>query len=202
MSAMAERDSLKTDDLSYWVLALQNGRPDLAEPTLRKIIARVEKLAASMFKKFPRVGRFVDLDDVIQNSLIRLLAALREMRPESTRHFYALSNELIRRELLDLTRRYYGPRGHGTNLAAVAVGEAEGEHDPAAATPEDDLEFAAAFHEALARLPAEEREAMALTYYHGWPQKEIADLFQVSVRTVQRWLDSATATLKQQVGSP
>jgi RNA polymerase sigma-70 factor (ECF subfamily) len=196
-----EPASLNTNDLVFWVTELQAGRPDAAEPEFKKIVAKVEKLAAAMFKKFPRVGRFVGIDDVVQNSLLRLLAAFREVRPASTRHFYALTNELIRRELLDLVKHYYGPLGHGTNLTAVPVGEAEGEYTPLAAADVAELERLAAFHEAVETLPSEQREVVGLAYYHGWTQREIADLFQVSVRTVQRWQEASTAVLKVKVGS-
>jgi RNA polymerase sigma-70 factor (ECF subfamily) len=192
--------SLNTNDLVFWVTELRAGRPNAAESTFRKIVAKVEQFARTTFKRFPRVGRFVDAEDVIQGTLIRLLAALREVRPTSRQHFYALANELIRRELLDLTKHFYGPRGHGTHVGGVAVGEAEGEHAPAAPDAAAELDRLAAFHEAVAELPVEEREVVALTYYHGWTQTQIADLFQVSVRTVQRWHESATATLKGRIG--
>jgi RNA polymerase sigma-70 factor (ECF subfamily) len=193
--------SLNTNDLLFWVSELQHGRPNAAEPTFRRIAARVETLARGMFAKFPRVGRFVDVEDVTQGSLIRLLAALRDVRPASTRHFYALANELIRRELLDLVKHYYGPRGHGSNLTGVPVGEADGEHAPADAAPgEAELEHYAAMHAAVEGLPAAEREVFGLAYYHGWPQAQIANLLGVSVRTVQRWQDAAAAALRVRVG--
>lgn len=198
---MDDSTSLNTNDLVFWVTELQAGRPNAAEPTFKKIAAKVEGFARASFAKFPRVGRFVELDDVIQNSLIRLLAAFREVRPTSRRHFYALANELIRRELLDLAKHFYGPRGAGTNLAGVGVGEADGEVSPAAAAPAADLDRLAALHQAVEKLPVEEREAWGLTYYHGWSQGQIADLFGVSVRTVQRWLESATEKLKAQAGN-
>lgn len=193
--------SLNTNELLFWVLELQNGRPDAAEPTFRRIITRIETLARAMFKKFPRVGRFVDLDDVVQNSVIRLLNAFRKVRPVSTRHFYALTNELIRRELLDLTRHFYGPRGHGTNLASTPVGDAEGE---CSAMVDDadtaELERFAAFHTEMEQLPVEQREVFGLAYYHGWSKIQIADLFGVSTRTVLRWQEAASATLKRRCG--
>jgi RNA polymerase sigma-70 factor (ECF subfamily) len=145
-----------------------------------------------MVKKFPRVGRFVDADDVTQSSLIRLLAAFRQIRPASRRHFYALANELIRRELLDLAKHYYGPHGAGTRLADAAADESAPADEPDAA----DLDRMTAFHEAVARLPPEEREAIGLSYYHGWGQAEIAELYQVSVRTVRRWQASAVERLR------
>ncbi|MFO0799737.1 MAG: sigma-70 family RNA polymerase sigma factor [Gemmataceae bacterium] len=187
---------LSTNELWFWVTELRAGRPNAAEPTFRKIVARVEALAGDMFRKFPRVGRFVALDDVVQNSLVRLLRALREVRPQSRHHFYALANELVRRELLDLVKHYFGPCGAGTNLADVPVGD--GAPDPAAADP--DLEKAAAFHEAVAELPPAEREVIGLIYYQNWPLPDIANLFGVSVRTVQRWRDAAVAKLRERVG--
>jgi len=191
--------SLSTTELYFWVSELQAGRPDAAEPTFRKIVSRVDRFARRTTQKFPRVERFVDVEDVIQNCLIRLLAAFRDIRPQSRQHFYRVVNELIRRELLDLTKHYFGPQGHGANLSGVSIGEEDGEYSPLAPNALEELDRGAAFHEAVAELPIEEREAIGLTYYHGWSQRDISDLFQVSVRTVQRWLESATAKLKARV---
>ena len=196
-----DEPSLNTGDLHFWVLQLRAGNPGAAEPEFRKILAKVERLAAAAFGRFPRVGRFVELDDVIQSSLIRLLAALRDIRPDNTRRFYALANELIRRELLDLTKHFYGPRGEGTHRAAVGVGGAAGEVAPIDPADAAELDRLAAFHEAVERLPVEEREAVGLTYYHGWTQGEVAALLQVSVRTVRRWLEAATAALRAELGA-
>lgn len=192
-----DKSSLNTHDLVFWVMELQDGRPDAAEMIFRRIAARVERLARAMFKKFPRIGRFVDVDDVTQSSLMRLLAAFRQIRPASRRHFYALANELIRRELLDLAKHYYGPHGAGSHLSDVAIGEGAGESTPADPADAVEIDRMTAFHEAVARLPADEREAIGLSYYHGWTQIEIAELYQVSVRTVRRWLASAIERLKE-----
>jgi len=42
------------------------------------------------------------------------------------------------------------------------------------------------FHEAVDHLPAEEREVLALRFYHGWTQGQIAELLGVTERTVRR----------------
>lgn len=196
---MDDEPSLNTQDLTFWALELQAGRSDAAEPVFRKILAAVERRVRAMFGRFPRVGRFVEAEDVSQNAAVRLLRAMREVRPSSTRQFYALTNELIRRELIDLTRHHFGPLGAGTHLAASPSGDGADEH-PAVAPEADGWDHLTAFHEAVARLPTEQREAIGLTYYHGWKQSEIARLFEVSVRTVQRWLDAAVTTLRTEVG--
>lgn len=191
--------SLNTNNLQLWVVELQAGRPNAAEPVFKSIQKSVNRLAARAFKKFPRAGRFADLDDVIQGGLIRLLSSLRAIRPESTRQFYALANTAIRRELLDLIKKYYGPAGAGTHLSGLSVGNESGELDPADEY-QIDLDGMGAFHLAVEELPTEEREAFSLRYYHGWSLAEIADLFQVSVRTVQRWQADAEEMLRQKLG--
>ena len=44
------------------------------------------------------------------------------MRPDSTRAFFGLAAEQMRRELLDLARHYYGPEGEGANHDSVGRG--------------------------------------------------------------------------------
>ena len=36
---------------------------------------------------------------------------------------------------------------------------------------------------------------MGLIYYHGWTQAQVAELFQVNVRTVRRWWEAALVKL-------
>lgn len=191
-------DALSTHSLQLWVVELQAGRPNAAEPVLKAIEKSVARLAATAFRKFPRVGRFTELDDVIQGSLIRLLSALRAIRPQNTRQFYALANTAIRRELLDLIKKFYGPAGAGTHLSGQAF-----DSDTAEPAPDEsqrtELESMTAFHTAVEQLPVEEREAFGLKYYHGWSLEEIAELFQVSVRTVQRWQVNAERLVRERV---
>ena len=64
----------------------------------------------------------------------------------------------------------------------------------------DDLDRWRAFHEAVHRLPAEEREVFMLTFYHGWTQPEIATLFQVDERTIRRRWQAASVRLAEILG--
>ena len=43
--------------------------------------------------------------------------------------------------------------------------------------------------------PLAQREVVGLIYYHGWTQAQVAELFQVNVRTVRRWWESALVDL-------
>ena len=152
-----------------------------------------------MLRRYPGVGRWADTDDVLQNALLRLLRALKDVRPDSMRSFFGLAAEQMRRELLDLARRFYGPQGVGANHAsrrpAGDEGRAAAYEPPDSGDDPRELEKWAAFHEEVARLPAEEREVVGLVFYHRWKQAEVAELFQVTVRTVQRRWKSAMRTL-------
>jgi RNA polymerase sigma-70 factor (ECF subfamily) len=57
-----------------------------------------------------------------------------------------------------------------------------------------------AFHEAVGRLPAQEREEVGLAFYDGWTQAQIAALFQATESTVRRWWRSAGRRLAEQPG--
>jgi RNA polymerase sigma-70 factor (ECF subfamily) len=146
-----------------------------------------------MLKGFPAVRRRADTGDVLQSALVRLLRALGGLRPQSTRDFVNLAAVHIRRELLDLARYFR------TRLDQPAgTPPAQRDADLLAALPDrdglpDDLDRWAAFHEAVERLPAVEREVVGLVFYHGWTQQQVAELFGVSERTVRRhWVAAST----------
>jgi RNA polymerase sigma-70 factor (ECF subfamily) len=132
---------------------------------------------------------------VVQNAAVRLLRSLRQVNPPpaTTREFFGLAAAEIRRELLDLARSARAARRGGEERVNTASGW-EGPADDR--DPVEDLERWEAFHEAMARLPAEEREVMGLAFYHGWTQTQIAALFQVSERTVARRWNSACLQLQ------
>jgi RNA polymerase sigma factor (sigma-70 family) len=52
------------------------------------------------------------------------------------------------------------------------------------------------FHALVDNLPVEEREVVGLIFYHGWTQQQVAELFQVSVRTIRRRWISACQRLR------
>jgi RNA polymerase sigma-70 factor (ECF subfamily) len=79
--------------------------------------ARLERLARKILPRLPEVGRWTDTDDLLQNAVLRLLKALREVEPTSVGDFFGLAAEQMRRELLDLSRRYRSRRLKGPSHA-------------------------------------------------------------------------------------
>jgi RNA polymerase sigma-70 factor (ECF subfamily) len=194
---------IDTVHMHHCVERWQVGDRAAADELLHVVAARLEHLTRKMLRGFPRVREWNETGDVLQGSLIRLLNTLRTIRPESTRHFFNLAGVQIRRELLELARRFNGekfarppfPRPTDENHDAGLFEPADADADDA------DRDLWCRFHEAVDQLPAEEREVLGLLFYHGWTQPQIAVLFQVDERTVRRRWRSACMQLHRLVGA-
>jgi RNA polymerase sigma factor (sigma-70 family) len=178
---------------------IQKGDEDARDELIRSVGNSLERLARKMLQRYPGVQRWEQTGDVLQNALLRLLRAVQEIKPPTMRDFFGLAAEQVRRELIDLARHYRSGKGPGRNLAShgdsmlrdIELADPAGDYD--------NLERWHDFHEAVQRLPAEEREVMGLVFYHGWTQAQIAELFQTSERTVRRYWQSACLKVDQMV---
>jgi RNA polymerase sigma-70 factor (ECF subfamily) len=193
---------LDTLRLQRCVERWQAGDRDAADELLRACGARLERLARLMLRDFPNVREWTETLDVLQGSLVRLLHTLHNLRPESTRHFFNLAAEHVRRELLDLARRFAADRFARLTLASPTDDSHTADLAQAADRADDseDYELWQRFHEAVEQLPVEGREVIGLVFYHGWTQAQIAELFAVDERTVRRRWQSACLGLSRLVG--
>jgi RNA polymerase sigma factor (sigma-70 family) len=194
---------LDTVHLHRCVERWQVGDRAAADELVQVVTARLEHLTRKMLRGFPRVHDWTETVDVLQGSLIRLLHTLQTMRPDSTRHFFNLAGVQVRRELLDLARRFSAERF--TRLASPGSPEDSDQAGPSEPADNNadqrDLDLWRRFHEAVDQLPAEEREVLGLVFYHGWTQAQIAELFQVDERTIRRRWQSACLQLHRLVGA-
>jgi RNA polymerase sigma factor (sigma-70 family) len=193
---------LENTRLREWLRRLQAGDRSAEDELLRGVQHDLQDLTLKMLKRFPGVGRWVEVEDVLQQVLLRLMRALKQYTPASRRDFFGLAAEQIRRELIDSTRHYYGPQGHGTHHATTPiVGDLGGMglDLPEIADDPEELEKWSAFHKAVAELPTEEREVMSLIFYHSWTQLQVAELLGVTERTVRRHKIAAFAKLRRQL---
>jgi RNA polymerase sigma-70 factor (ECF subfamily) len=165
---------------------------------LRYNCDRLTSLTRRMLGDFRRVRRWTETADVLQNALLRLVGALRQARPQTSREFLALATLQIRRELLDLARKFYGPHGLGANQESAAAAGPEG------STPKEEADLShepcslaqwTELHQHIDALPDEEREVVGLLFYQGLSQAEAAEVLNVSVRTVQRRWHAALCKL-------
>jgi RNA polymerase sigma factor (sigma-70 family) len=170
----------------------QAGDRAAADALCRRVARRFELLTRKMIGRFPDVRVLADTDDVFQDAMVRLLHTLTKLRPATTRDFFNLAAVHLRRTLLDLTRQVLSrpdlhrrQRQPASQPDDVCTDPLNDLPDPAPSP--DELERWCRFHEAIERLPVAEREVMGLVFYHGWSQKQIAELFQVDERTIRRW---------------
>jgi DNA-directed RNA polymerase specialized sigma24 family protein len=104
---MAADDS---ENLSLLLNRLQAGDPTAREELITAAIGRLELLARKMLRQYPSVHRWEQTNDVLQNTLMRLDRALKDVVPDSSAGFLKLASEQIRRELIDLARHHRGVR--------------------------------------------------------------------------------------------
>ncbi len=171
--------------------------PEARDELLRRVQVNLRRLAHDLLRGFPSVVRWEGTDDVLQGATLRLLRALEEVTPENPRQFFGLAATMIRRELLDLARRYYGPRGLGANHRSHG-----GQFDAAAPSDSAELDRWREFHERVAQLPDEEREIVDLLHYQELSQADAAALLGVDVRTVQRRWQRARVRLHKLLNDP
>ena len=185
-----------TEQLQGWLERMKQGDLAARDELLRLADRRLRNLAAKMTQDFPRLRAWEETDDVLQNASVRLLCALEVSPIGSVQDFFRLAATQIRRELLDLSRHYYGPHGPARHIDKPAGGLAEsGENatqDEVAAPSSCDpqrLTSWTLFHERIEALPAEQRPLFDLIWYHGLTQGEAALVLDLSAAKVRRlWL--------------
>jgi RNA polymerase sigma-70 factor (ECF subfamily) len=168
---------------------------------------RLARLTSKMLSSFPGVRRWEQTDDVLQNAMLRLCRALTEVQPPTAADLFRLAAAQVRRELLDMARRYSGPHGLGANHASVALterddgGSAKGGPEPVDGTNDPvGLAVWTEFHLAAGALPSEERDAFDLLFYQGMHQADAATLLGVSESTVKRRWQAARLRLFDALG--
>jgi len=143
-----------------------------------------------MLRDFPGVQRWEDTDDVMQNAALRLHAALSTIAPPTTADFLRLAASQLRRELIDMSRHYFGPHGHGANYdshQASTSGQAVGANAAETDTHEPcRLAMWAEFHRYVDLLPDVDRALYDLLWYQGLTQASAAQVLNVTERTIQR----------------
>ncbi len=143
-----------------------------------------------MLRAFPGVRRWEETDDIFQNAVMRMFESLKEAKFASIEEFYRFASLIIRRELIDLSRRYHGPLGLGVQHAtrAQAADSLNSDRlDPDSDTHEPSrLALWTEFHEKMELLSDEERQTFDLLWYQELTQADAAKVLNISERTVQR----------------
>ena len=184
-----------TAAVQLYLDALAGDKP--AQPIIRALIdrsvRRLQLLCANLlyrnYRRLTLPPLNLQPEDLLGAVVERLLKAMRSVRPQTVRQFFALANQHIRWELNDLARRLESEkRTVGLRESGVAAPELS----PSAATIGPKLRRILQVIEAL---PATEREAFELVRIQGMSHSEAADVTGVSVKTIQRRLNRSLVLL-------
>jgi RNA polymerase sigma-70 factor (ECF subfamily) len=182
--------------IQNWIARLQEGDPAARDALLSVAGERLRKLAHRMLQTYPRVRRWEETDDVLQNALVRLYRTLKDVPPSAATDFLRLAALNIRRELLDLAKRHYGPHGQGAHH--ITLNPDQDSPPEAAAQQSLDpgrLAVWSEFHQQVEQLPDDERAVFDLLWYQGLSQAEAAEALGVNERTVKRRWQAARLKL-------
>jgi RNA polymerase sigma-70 factor (ECF subfamily) len=196
---MSETDGT-TEQVDKWIKRLREGDREARDALLACAGDRLLRLTRKMLRVSADVRRWEQTDDVFQNAMMRLYRSLEQIELQDARHFFNVAALQIRRELIDLARRYQGAHGMGRNLRLQgAQDETEafsGRFEPAEQTYDPaDLATWLEFHQRVELLPEDDRDVFQLLWYGGLSPEEAADALQVSARTVRRRWQSARLAL-------
>jgi RNA polymerase sigma-70 factor (ECF subfamily) len=171
-----------------------------AEPLIRDLMARAVQrlhlLCASLLRRgYPRLAQppvNLEADELLDGVVAGLLTALRTVRPQTVRQFFALANQHMRWQLNDLARRLdEQPRAAALAESGVAALPSSGD---SCLSPD-----ARRMLRAIEDLPEAEREVFDLVRIQGLTHAEAAGVIGVSEKTVQRRLNQARLLLAEQL---
>lgn len=185
-----------------FIAAIHGGGNNAMNDLFEHTWGRLEYRARQMLRNFRTVARFEETGDVLNQAAMRIVHVLnRGSLPESSAHYFNIGGQAIRRELIDLARKYAGPHGLGANHHSDRHGKAADDPGEPLAVQHwnggkpEDLEQWLKFHECVENLPSEEHQVMHLRWYQGLSLQEIAQLLGRSLdeirsiwRSIKEWL--------------
>jgi RNA polymerase sigma factor (sigma-70 family) len=171
-----------------------------AEPIVRELLGRaVDRLhllcGTLLFRSYPRLTQpplNLQIDEMLDAVVERLLKAMRQVRPPTVRQFFALANQHMRWELNDLARRL------DEESRAVELRESSVPAPAESSASQLSLNIRRIM-ESIEGLPEEEREVFNLVRIQGMTQAEAAAVLDVSIKTIQRRLNRGLMLLSDQL---
>jgi RNA polymerase sigma-70 factor (ECF subfamily) len=163
---------------------------------LERAVGRLRLLCTTLlYRSYPRLTRppvNLEADELLGGVVAGLLTALRTVRPQSVRQFFALACQHMRWQLNDLARRL------DEQPPAAALVEVEVAAPPSS-TSSGLTRDGRRMLGAIDRLPEVEREVFELVRIQGLTHAEAAEVVGVSERTLQRRLNRARVLLAEQL---
>jgi RNA polymerase sigma factor (sigma-70 family) len=188
--------------LRYWLGRHNGGDPAAINELLRFSQDRVLDHIRARIRGFARLRPYADSQDVLVCVQLKIAERFKAERFKDLPHFLGVTGWLVRNQLVDFVRKYFGPRGAGTQERHV---EPDGPDDPARAPdPADspsDVALRAEIDEVIAGLPPEHLVMFDLLFYNRMTRADAADALGVSLSTVDhRWVAAREEFLRRYGG--
>jgi RNA polymerase sigma factor (sigma-70 family) len=192
---MSDEDT--TAVVQRYLNALAGDTP--AEPIVRELLERAAQrlhvLCASLLhQRYPRLTKpplNLETEEMLGGVVEGLLKAMRSIRPETVRQFFALANQHMRWQLNDLARRL--------DEQPAALELREGFVPAPASSGSGITPDGRRMLDAIDNLPEDEREVFGLVRLQGLTKAEAAEVLDVSAKTVQRRLNRARLLLAEEL---
>jgi RNA polymerase sigma factor (TIGR02999 family) len=179
-------------DVTRLLDAVEQGDPKAAEELLPLVYEELRRLAAAKMARQPE-GQTLQATALVHEAWLRLVDGPNRQYA-SRRHFFSAAAQAMRHLLIERARRKLRER-HGGVLRRVDIEDVE------IAAPIDDerlLQVNTALDE-LALLAPEKAEVVKLRFFVGLDEKEIAELLQLTPRTVERYWSYSKAWLFERI---
>jgi RNA polymerase sigma factor (TIGR02999 family) len=183
---------LSVAEITRILQSLEGGDARAADELLPLVYEELRRLAAHKMSLQPP-GQTLQATALVHEAYLRLLGN-EEKRWQSRRHFFSAAAEAMRHILIDRARRRLRAR-HGENAEQVPLDEVE---ITAPAKDEIVLQLDEAL-EKLAQISPEQAEIVKLRFFAGFTEPEIAEILNLSERSVQREWSYAKAWLFERI---
>jgi len=183
-----DRVNQQPSEVTQLLLKWSDGDREALEMLIPLVYDELYRLARSYMNR-EQPGHTLQITALVNEAYLRLVN-WKEARWENRAHFFGVAAQLMRRILVDFARsRNYEKRGGG--MQQVAFDEALGistRHDADFVSLDDGLK-------GLAEIDQRKSRIVELKFFGGLSVEEIADVLEVSPRTVMREWNLARAWL-------
>ena len=177
--------------LTVWIQRAVQGQSGALEHLFSQLYPELRRIAhARLYVRGQQP--LMSTTELVHESFLRFTRA-RSLSLEDRKHFFTYAATVMRHVIIDMAREQQAERrGGGSDV--VPLDELAPEDHPAAAGDETLLEIHGALEE-LERLDPTLARVVEMQYFAGYSQPEIAQLLDLSERSVRRHWEKARAFL-------
>ena len=204
MDRPQELDSNTTIALQDLLSQLQSGEnvETIKKQLVARAYSRLRILAHKMLNSYNRHAIDEETEGLVAEAYLRLDRSLDDLQPETVRQFFGLAALQMRRHLLDKLRSIHG-RGQEKRPKISSLDPKDASTPGLEVALETPLAPWSAIDilEALDELDERERDCLTMQHWYGFTHREIANLLQLSTKTIQRSCNMAIIKLNERLRS-